>query len=461
MSLRDESGERAVLLSITAFAQEVLGLTLRCNALRRSVGFRAILEPFISHSANLSLSKIVFINRFFYPDHSATSQMLSDLAFELAARGVELEILTSRLRYDDPLAKLSSVDRIHGVAVHRVYSSSLGRRRRRNQALDYLTFIVSALVKLVQIGRRGDTVVVKTDPPLLSVPVMVLSRIFGWRQVNWLQDVFPEVAMAAGVSTRSAQLDKFVFGLLTALRNASLRSASNAVVLGERMSARLQAQGIPIAQIAIIPNWSDASAIVPVAPDKNCLRNEWGLRERFVFGYSGNMGLAHDFDVLLQAAQQLQGDSRIVVLLVGDGKRKSLIQQVVADRNLHNIIFKPYQPRSELANSLSVADVHLVTLRPEMEGLIVPSKFYGIAAAGRPTIFLGDLDGEVARIIRRFNCGVAVAADDAEGLAKALRRYADDPVLLAEHGLNARTMAVEHFDLQVSVNKWQQLLLPD
>ena len=112
---------------------------------------------------------------------------------------------------------------------------------------------------------------------------------------------------------------------------------------------------------------------------------------------------------------------------------------------LTNVSFKPYQPRAMLSNSLSVPDVHLVTLRPNMEGLIVPSKFYGVAAAGRPTIFLGDLDGEIARNLRDFECGIAVAPDDTDGLVTAIRKYVDDPALAARHGANARKMAVSVF----------------
>lgn len=384
--------------------------------------------------------------------------MLSDLAFALAEQGVEVEVIASRLLYDDKSARLPRSEVVRGVFVHRVKTSGLGRQRKRHQIVDYLSFLVSALWKLARVARRGDTVVVKTDPPLLSVPVSVMSSLFGWRQVNWLQDAFPEIAMAAGVSTHSRILDKLLFFVLTALRNTSMRRADSSVVLGERMHDRLLARGAPVSKLTIIPNWTDTAAIVPIVPAKNRLRERWGLQAKFVLGYSGNMGLAHDFDVMLQAAQILRDDPRFAVVLIGNGKRKGDIERTIANRRLSNVMLQPYQPRSELASSLSVADVHFVTLRSEMEGLIVPSKFYGIAAAGRPTIFLGDPDGEIARSIRRYNCGVVVAADDARGLAEAVRRYADDSKMLVEHGRNARAMVVKHFDMPVSVSKWRQLL---
>lgn len=383
--------------------------------------------------------------------------MLSDLTFALAARGLDVHVVTSRLLYKDQSARLPAREEIKGVQVHRVLTTSSARQSTRLQLLDYTTFLVTGLSKLVSLTYRGDTVVVKTDPPLLSVPVILLSRILGWRQVNWLQDAFPEIARAAGVGSRYKRLSECFFGLLIKMRNASLKHSAATVVLGERMLEHLEGEGLSRDSLTIIPNWSDTRAILPIAADQNELREKWGLANRFVLGYSGNMGVAHDFELLLGAASKLQQDAKTSIVLIGGGKRKARLEREVASRNLTNIAFKPYQPRIDLAASLSVPDVHLVILRPEMEGLIVPSKFYGVAAAGRPTIFIGDLDGEVARMIARFNCGIAVDPSDEVGLVDAVRRYSSDPTLVASHGNNARTMAVEHFDLQISVGKWRAL----
>lgn len=389
--------------------------------------------------------------------------MLSDLAFALAADdNLDIHVVTSRLLYDDKTTRLSAEETLNGVRVHRVLTSSLGRVRTRHQIFDYLTFFVTCSWKLFWLAKRGDTVVVKTDPPLMSVPTMVLTRLLRARQVNWQQDAFPEIAMAAEMRTNNRFVDGVFFGLLTRLRNESVLHTGQTVVLGERMLEHMASQ---IARpkrvrskVSIIPNWTDTDAIVPVVPQQNPMRKQWELRDAFVVGYSGNMGIAHDFAVLLEAAQRLQSDERIQLLFIGNGKRKRYVQHAVKTKQISNVQFKPYQPRSMLAKSLSVPDVHIVTLRPEMEGLIVPSKFYGVAAAGRPTIFLGDLDGEIARNIAAFDCGVAVEPDDVEGLVKAIQTYSDNPDLAARHGANARQMAVEHFDLKVSVQKWKALL---
>src|SRR5208282_5983805 len=153
--------------------------------------------------------------------------------------------------------------------------------------------------------------------------------------------------------------------LLTWLRNGSLHQSQVNVVLGTRMRERVAALGVDARMIAVIPNWADGAAIGPVPQSENPLRVEWGLEGKFVIGYSGNMGRAHEFHTIVDAAAALQGEPDTVFLFIGGGAQKALIAAAAAERGLGNVLFKPYQPRDGLAQSLGVADVHLVTLRPE------------------------------------------------------------------------------------------------
>ena len=142
---------------------------------------------------------LIFVNRFFFPDHSATSQILSDLTFHLAAAGHEVHVITSTQIYDAPDAALPRCESIKGVNVHRVASTRFGRAALPGRALDYLSFYRSARSRLDEIARAGDTVVAKTDPPLLSIMLAPTARRRGARLVNWLQDIYPETAAVLGV----------------------------------------------------------------------------------------------------------------------------------------------------------------------------------------------------------------------------------------------------------------------
>ena len=397
--------------------------------------------------------KIIFVNRFFHPDHSATSQILSDLAFDLARKN-QVVVITSRLIYDDPARRLPAAEVVNGVRTHRVATTGFGRSSLMGRLIDLVSFYVSACWALLSIARPGDLVIAKTDPPLLSVfagPAAALKRA---RLINWLQDVYPEVAGALGARFVAGALG----GLPTALRNASLRGAHTNVVLGERMALHLRASGVPSAQIAIVPNWSDEAAITPVAHAANPLRADWGLKDRFVVGYSGNLGRAHEFETMLGAAHQLRSDPAVVFLMIGGGHHMAALKTAARDAGLTNIVFKPYQPLEALSASLSAADVHWISLRPELEGLIVPSKVYGILAAGRPVLAVTDPEGEIAQLVRTHRCGVHVAPGDPTAFADAIRGMARNPERARTLGVAARAAAEGFCSRETALSRWRAIL---
>ena len=142
---------------------------------------------------------------------------------------------------------------------------------------------------------------------------------------------------------------------------------------------------------------------------------------KFVVGYSGNLGRAHEFDTILAASEHFRNDPNIIFLFIGGGHRSDeLARRVKAQELSHKFRFLPYQRDEDLKYSLSVPDVHWISLRPELEGLIVPSKFYGIAAAGRPIIAVTAKNGEIASLVRAYDCGVVVEPGNSDELAKVI-----------------------------------------
>jgi glycosyltransferase involved in cell wall biosynthesis len=415
--------------------------------------------------------KLIFLNRFFHPDHSATSQMLSDLAFALARRGRAVAVITSRQRYDAPADALPQRESIDGVSIYRVWTSRFGRANLLGRTLDYATFYLSAAWRLSRLARSGDVVIAKTDPPMLSVMAGPLCRRRGAKLVNWLQDIFPEAAQALGVGGRAACAP---FSLMRWLRSRSLQAAHMNVVLGRRMAERVSGLGVRHDRIRVLPNWADGASIAPIAPAANPLRREWGLGDSFVVSYSGNLGRAHEVDTLLEAMTILEArqpapgsdapersgaqSPPVLWLFIGSGALLEVLKAEVARRRLASVRFKPYQPQARLAESLSAADVHLVTLRPALEGLIVPSKFYGVAAAGRPTLFVGDEDGEIARLIAHHECGRTVAAGDGGALARTILDLAAAPDVCRRMGQRARQTFEAEFDKAIALMRWEELL---
>lgn len=358
------------------------------------------------------------MNRYFHPDHSATSQIASDLAFHLASRGWEVVAITSRQRYDDAGARLAPRDSVNGVVIERVWSTRFGRGALLGRAVDYLSFYASALAAILR--HRDSVVIAMTDPPLTSV----IAAIAAPRVVNWIQDLFPEVAESLGIRAP---------GVLRRLRDWSLRHARVNVALGDLMAAR-------VPKAVVVHNWADA-ALAPVADD----------HPRFTVGYSGNLGRAHEFDTIL-GAMRLLPDVRF--LFTGGGAQLAAVRAAAGA----NAEFRPYAPRERLSESLSAADAHLVSLQPSLEGLIVPSKFYGILAVARPVLFIGARDGELARIIEAHGCGIVVEPGDVDGLARAIASLAEDREAAAEMGRRGRELYLARYAPQHAFAAWERVL---
>jgi colanic acid biosynthesis glycosyl transferase WcaI len=273
--------------------------------------------------------------------------------------------------------------------------------------------------------------------------------------VNWLQDLYPEVAMTLCVPFINGSLG----AALARLRDVSLRSAEANVMIGERMAAKVRQRGIPAERMHVIPNWCDDTAIHPELEPNDRLRRAWSLEGKFVVGYSGNLGRAHEFETILGAAKLLWTEPGIVFQIVGGGHYVAELLRRVHELHLdQKFQFLPYQDQAMLNDSLGVPDLHWISLKPELEGLIVPSKFYSVAAAGRPMVVIAARDGELATLVQRHKCGYVIEPGDSVALADLLKRLATDSSALPSMGAAARKMLDAHFSRQQAFEKWQRLL---
>jgi glycosyltransferase involved in cell wall biosynthesis len=401
---------------------------------------------------------LVFVNRYFYPDHAATGQLLADLAFHAAREGHAVSVITARQRLDHPAARLPGLERIRGVQVHRVWTTCFGRQRLAGRALDYLSFHVSATLALVRRLRAGDTLVAATDPPLLGVSAAFAARFRRARLVQWLHDLFPETAQALGMRVAGG----WVGGWLARSRDRSLADAAANVALGRAMRDYLVGRGVAPQRIRVIHNWSDGEAVRPLAHRDNPLRAQWGLDRRFVVAYSGNLGRAHDLGALPRAAARLCDLDDLVFLFLGAGAGVASLREELARCGVDGtrLVFMGYQPRGRLRFSLGAADVHLTSLRPELEGFIVPSKLYGVMAAGRPCVHLGAATGEAGQILAANGCGLVVEPGDVPALERAIRRLHADAALRRRMGDRARRAFEERFERRQALAQWMDVLAP-
>ncbi|BDG09635.1 glycosyltransferase family 4 protein [Anaeromyxobacter paludicola] len=394
--------------------------------------------------------KLLLLNQFFHPDLAATAQLATDLAEDLAAAGVSVTALAGRGSYLGG-GTLPARERHRGVEIRRVAATSLGKRTLAHRALDYGSFYAAAAVELLRLPRQ-DVVLAMTTPPLIAAAALAVRPLRGAKLVYWVQDLYPEIAVAMGVLGPRAPAT-------AAMRAASRQVLSRAdavVVLGEAMRDRVLAAGARADRVEVIPNWADGRAVRPVPHGENPLRAELLGDARHLVMYSGNMGRAHDLQTLLDAARLLREHRDVRFVFLGDGERRREVE--LAARELPNVRLGPYQPRDRLALSLSAADLHLASLQPAFLGLVEPSKLYGILAAGRPTLFAGPEECEVARTLSREACGVVVPNGAAERLADAVLQLTRTDDARIRMGELARAALEKHHDRRVACRSFERLL---
>ena len=363
--------------------------------------------------------QLLFINRFYFPDEAATAQLLTMAAEDLVVKGCGVTVIAGEIDYLSAKRIFRGHECRHGVRVLRVRSTAFGSRSIVGRVLDYLSFYAAAAWAAM---RRDDVdcVVVWSDPPLLSVLAIALSRLKGWKSVVWLQDLFPDNAVRAGFFRLRVPAR-----MLTRLARWSFRRADHIVVVGRCMKRRLLESGVIGHHMTVIPNWADGAWLAPVRHDDNWFRKEHAPGAQTVVMYSGHLGVVHDWRVLMGVLQSLRGAPDVTFLFVCHGQGREVLEDWVRREGLLNVGFIESQTREVLKYSLSAADVHLVTLRTDMAGLSVPSKTYGIMAVGRPIVFIGPKDSEAALAVTESACG-EVVDEDPEGAVKAILALASD-----------------------------------
>jgi colanic acid biosynthesis glycosyl transferase WcaI len=384
--------------------------------------------------------RIVLLNQYYAPDAAATAQIAADLGAELVRAGHDVHAICCDRSYGQPKRRYSRRETIDGVQIDRVRSTAFGRGSSIGRLTDYATFLSGAARRLL-FGPRPDVVVALTTPPMVAYVPLMLRRYRGFKVVFWSMDVYPEVAFKLGALKRGS-----LFGrLFAALSHRILGESDVTVALGETMAARLHELGAR--KVEVVHNWADEKAIIPRPALGHPSRTEWGWMKRFVVLYSGNLGLAHEFDTLIAAAGKLaETMPNVLFAFAGVGPRLREVRE--GTLHLPNIEFHDFVERSRLGESLTAGDVHLVTLRSDLAGLLVPSKIYGILAAGRPTIYIGPAVGEVHDILRDGKCGVSIRNGDVDGVVAAIHDYASDPSRRNREGGNARRLLEQRFTKQ-------------
>lgn len=392
--------------------------------------------------------RLLVLNQYYWPGLEATAHLLSELLGALAD-DFDITVVTGRLAVHAPKAERVMHE---GVRVIRVRSTAFDRTGMLGRASNYLTYLAETL-RVGLLSQRPNVVVCMTDPPVIGDVALIVARRFRRPLVVVSQDVFPEIA----VQLKRLESPMLV-GLLRMLIATYLKRAEHVVAIGETMRRRLEQKGARCDRIVVIPNWVDTTAIVP-EPQDNEWSREHGLAGRFVVMHSGNVGHPQNLDVLVRATTFLRDLERLSVVIVGGGARRAELVELRDRLEADAVRFLDYQPRETLSSSLSAASIHYVGLGLGLSGYVVPSRMYGILAAGRPVIVAADAESETAALTESVGCGFVVQPNRPERVAEAIRAAHDGVNDLEAMGRRGRDYVVAEADRAIAIDRYRTLLL--
>jgi glycosyltransferase involved in cell wall biosynthesis len=422
---------------------------------------------------------VLILNQFFWPDVAATAQHAFDLARFLRARGDSVTAIASRSVYGQGRGALPRREQRDGIEIHRVGTTIFRSRGLASRALDFASFNIACLFKALRLPRH-DVVICLTTPPFIALVGVVLRALKGTRFVFWTMDLYPDVPLAAGVIRRGSPGHR----LFDLLDRFCLRRADLVVVLGRCMRNRIRSKGVSPAKIELITPWSDPQevrvlpsrgldplpeslALARAQPSEpstartsssNAFRAEWGIKDRFVIEYSGNCGVGHDVTSVCEAMLTLRDDDSIRWVFVGGGVTRPRIEEFIEKHRIPNVLMHPYQPRERLGELIALGDAHLVLVADGFGGLLLPSKFYGVMAAARPTVYVGPPDSEVAKVIEEVGCGYAVPNADGAALVAAIRALQADPAAALAMGLRGRRALESSYSMEIACDRWREAI---
>lgn len=416
-----------------------------------------ILDPNVTDGdevrAETRLPSVLFLNRSYWPDVEATGQLLTALC-EGLTQDFDVGVLAGRPNaiVDNPdLMDWSNAEKRNGVRIQRVSHTKFSKKNLVGKALNFLSFAYASNSVLRTIAAP-DVVVFETDPFLLAFAASRLQKRTNCRMIGYLQDIYPDVAVALGKVSNIWAVRRLRSALFDIYRRCD-----QMVVLSQDMADLLTDGGVAAERISIVPNWADTHSIAPV-PGVNRFREQHQLGEHFVAMYSGNLGLTQRLEEFVMAAALLLGRQDILFCFVGRGSQENSLRRLVETNRLTNVRFFDYQPHDELTHSLTAANLHLVPLTRDLSRCLMPSKLYGILAAGRPYLTNAPVGSELHSMSTTHHVGLTVEPGSVQEIAASILWAADHRAELKIMGRNSRQLAESRYTQQHSMMKFRTVL---
>ena len=398
------------------------------------------------------MRRLVFIEQFYFPEGWGGAQLPRDVTTHLARNGFDVEVICGSDQYvpqeDDTVVDPRDAG-VSIVRIPRILSGDIQRLKFLRQLWFYL-----AATPLLLIRRTPSLFISQTNPPLV-VPLVALVAFLHRRPFAIVaQDIYPEIVFAHGM----IQPDSLTGRILKRLFRWAYSRAALVISLGPTMSRRLVEKGVAPERVQIVSNWATGAPEVVRGPE-NRLRDAWGLEDKFVLLYSGNLGISHDIETPIRAiGELLKAIPQIRLVFIGKGSRLAEAEQLVQSLGLDSAVhFRPFVPESLVPHSLGLADLALVTLRDGFEGLVVPSKSLGYLARAIPILYIGP-SSDIAELVNDAGAGICVANGDVEAVVARVREAVDETASLQAMGSSGANLYDKELNQRVGLERYQRLI---
>lgn len=401
----------------------------------------------------MNTEEIRFVLQYFYPEVASTAQLMTELAEGLVSRGYRIKAFVGQPTYIRT-KRLPAKEVYKEIEIERLPCARFDKNNPIGRLLNWTSFTSLVFFRLL-FAKNSSPLFIVSNPPFLFIIGYLLNLIRGQKYICLVYDLYPDIAEKLGYIKR----ESLVFKFWNRCNKEFFRKASSVVVPSENMKKIIEKKlgCIGNSKVKVIHNWADGEFIRPIDKVDNWFAKKYDLVNKLVVLYAGNIGLFHQLETLIAAADKLRANGKIKFVFIGEGGKKNRLMSMVSEKRLDNVLFLPYQDKSILPYSLTCGDISVVSLEKDLDCVAAPCKLYTSLAAGQAILGLVDKNSDVAKIVDKYQVGFCTAQDDVNSVVEFLFMLLNNPELLSKLKINARKCFEDNFQKDIAIDYYSQI----
>ncbi len=403
------------------------------------------------------LNRLWVITELYYPENNQTGYYLTKIA-EGLTDDFEVKVICGQPNYA-ARGKKAPLNEIHKkVEIFRVWGTTLDKNVLAYRLINMLTLGASIFFKSFFKFKSDEDILVVSAPPSLPFLTAIAAKVRGAKYTLIIQDKYPETLIAVGKTKESSLSVK----ILNKLNQWLYKNAKKIIVVGRDMKELVESQILDQkpekTPIVVIQNWASLEEVEPTGRAENEILLKYGLLDKFVFLYAGNMGHPQDLESIVFCAGKMNNDRRFHFIFLGSGVKRKWLEREVEERKLNNVTILDPQPRNRQKIFLNACDVGLVSLIKKMKGVAMPSRTYNLMAAGKPILALTENNSEIVRVINEDRVGWFVEPSEPESLLKMIYEIYAGRDEIPEMSIRARNSSLKKYSLETAIKKYKKAM---